>query len=151
MEGAMVQAMAAPGVETMAGVVRDPAFGPLVLFGMGGTVAELLGDHTERVAPLARSEAADMVRGLCCSPLLTGYRGAPPADLAALEDVLARLGALASEHPRIAELDLNPVVASTGGAVAVDARIRVEQRSPAASDLPVARHLPRPRPEGDGR
>jgi acetate---CoA ligase (ADP-forming) len=126
-EGFVVQAMADPGVEMLVGVVADPQFGPVVACGAGGTAVELLGDVQVRLAPVAPSEAADMVHGLRTFPLLDGFRGAPHADVAALEDVVARIGWLAANHPELAELDLNPVVVSPGGAVAVDARMRVER------------------------
>jgi len=119
--------MAASGVEMLVGVVADPQFGPVVACGAGGTAVELLGDVQVRLAPVAPSEAADMVHGLRTFPLLDGFRGAPQADIAALEDVVVRIGWLAANHPELAELDLNPVVVSPGGAVAVDARVRVER------------------------
>ncbi|HEX4820403.1 MAG TPA: GNAT family N-acetyltransferase [Acidimicrobiales bacterium] len=146
MTGGLVQRMAGTGVELIAGVVRDETFGPLVLFGMGGTMAELLGDRTVRVAPLSDADAADAVRSLRATPLLTGYRGSKPVDVAALEDVLVRLGLLARDIPEVAELDLNPVIASPDGVVAVDARVRI---APAALPHALAgtRTLPRPRPD----
>ena len=126
-EGFLVQAMAPEGVEMLVGVVADPRFGPVVACGAGGTAVELLGDIQVRLAPVAAIEAQQMVRGLRTFPLLDGFRGAPPANLAALEDVVVRVGALAAAHPEIAELDLNPVIASPTGAVIVDARVRVER------------------------
>jgi len=121
----VVQAMVPAGVEMLVGVVSDPQFGPVVACGAGGTAVELLGDVAVRLAPVGAREASDMVRALRTFPLLDGYRGAPRADVAALEDVVARVGALAAAHAGIAELDLNPVVVSPRGAVAVDARVRV--------------------------
>jgi acetyl coenzyme A synthetase (ADP forming)-like protein len=126
-EGFVVQAMASPGVEMLVGVVADPQFGPVVACGAGGTAVELLGDVQVRLAPVSPSEATDMVRGLRTFPLLDGFRGAPRTDVAALEDVVVRIGWLAANHPEIAELDLNPVIVSPDGAVAVDARVRVER------------------------
>ncbi|HEY8524666.1 MAG TPA: GNAT family N-acetyltransferase [Acidimicrobiales bacterium] len=125
MTGAVVQQMAEPGVETIAGVVQDPLFGPLVMFGLGGVATELLGDRSFRILPLTDLDAAELVRSLRSSPLLFGYRGAPPADVAALEDTLQRVARLAGVVPEIAELDLNPVIVSPSGAVAVDCRARV--------------------------
>ncbi|HEX2382953.1 MAG TPA: GNAT family N-acetyltransferase [Acidimicrobiales bacterium] len=125
MTGALVQPMAEPGVELIAGLVRDDAFGPLVLFGMGGITAELVGDRGVRVAPLSELEADELVHSLRCAPLLTGYRGTDPVDVAAVDDLLVRLGLLARDVPQIRELDLNPVIASERGVVAVDARVRV--------------------------
>jgi acyl-CoA synthetase (NDP forming) len=121
----LVQAMASPGVEMLVGVVSDSAFGPVVACAAGGTAVELLGDVQVRLAPVSGDEASGMLRGLRTFPLLDGYRGAPRADVTALEDVIVRIGALAAAHPVVAELDLNPVVVSPTGAVAVDARVRV--------------------------
>jgi acyl-CoA synthetase (NDP forming) len=91
----------------------------------GGTAVELLGDVQSRLAPLTRRDAADMVRALRTFPLLDGYRGADPADVAALEDVLLRISALAADHPQVAEIDCNPVLVGTDGATVVDARVRI--------------------------
>jgi acyl-CoA synthetase (NDP forming) len=145
MTAGLVQPMAEPGVELIAGVVRDDTFGPLVLFGMGGTMAELLGDRTVRVAPLSDMDAADAVRSLRATPLLTGYRGSDPVDLAGLEDLLVRLGLLAHEVRELAELDLNPVIASSAGVVAVDARVRIGPPA-VPRELAGTRALPPPRP-----
>ncbi|MFN8039878.1 MAG: GNAT family N-acetyltransferase [Acidimicrobiales bacterium] len=123
--GIVVQPMARSGVETIIGVVQDLAFGPLVMFGMGGVATELLADRTFRVLPLTDVDAAEVVRSLRGSPLLFGYRGSPPADTAALEAMLGRVGQLADDIPELAELDLNPVVVSERGAVAVDVKVRV--------------------------
>ena len=123
MTGALVQQMAAPGVETIVGVVQDPLFGPLVMFGMGGTATELLGDRSFRVLPVTDVDADELIRSLRSSPLLFGYRGAPPADADALQDLLHRVAHLAAEVPEMAELDINPVIVSPTGVVAVDARI----------------------------
>jgi Acyl-CoA synthetase (NDP forming) len=129
MSGAVVQPMADPGVETIVGITQDPAFGPLVMFGLGGIAAELLGDVTFRVAPLTDLDAAELIREPRSSPLLFGYRGAEPAAVDSLLDLLGRVGALADEQPDIAELDLNPVCVSTDSAVVLDARIRVAPSS----------------------
>jgi acyl-CoA synthetase (NDP forming)/GNAT superfamily N-acetyltransferase len=126
-DGFVVQSMAPPGVEMLVGVVADERFGPVVACAAGGTAVELLGDVQVRLAPVAPIEAAEMVHGLRTFPLLDGFRGAPRVDVAALEDVVVRVGALAAAHPEIAELDLNPVVILPKGAVVVDARIRVER------------------------
>jgi acetate---CoA ligase (ADP-forming) len=125
-DGFLVQAMAPSGVEMLVGVVSDAHFGPVVACGAGGTAVELLGDVQVRLAPIAPVEAGDMVRRMRTFPLLDGFRGAPRADVAALEDVVERVGWLAANHPEIAELDLNPVIVSPAGAVVVDARVRVE-------------------------
>jgi acetyl coenzyme A synthetase (ADP forming)-like protein len=130
MGGAIVQAMAEPGVEVIVGVVQDPLFGPLVMFGTGGTAVELLGDRSFRVLPLTDVDAHELVRSTRGSPLLFGYRGAPPCDVAALEDLLLRVGRLVDDVPELAEMDLNPVIVSSTGAVAVDAKIRLDHHRP---------------------
>jgi len=127
MGGALVQAMAEPGVETIVGIVQDPSFGPLVMFGLGGVATDLLGDRGFRLVPVTDRDAAELVRSVRASPLLQGYRGAPPTDIAALEQVVLRVGRLADELPQVAEMDLNPVIVSPAGAVAVDVKIRLEQ------------------------
>ena len=129
-EGFMVQRMASGVAELLVGVVHDATFGPVVACGAGGTSAELLGDIVVRLAPLTGRDAAELLRSLKTFELLDGWRGAPKADLAALEDLLLRVGVLADNHPEIAELDLNPVVAGPDGAVIVDVRVRVEQPAP---------------------
>ncbi len=123
--GVVVQRMVEPGVETIVGVTQDPSFGPLVLFGMGGVAAELVRDTALRLVPLTDVDASELVRSLHSSPLLFGYRGAAPADVAALEDVLLRIGMLADELPQVRELDCNPVVVRADGVVAVDVKIHV--------------------------
>ena len=124
-EGFLVQRMASAGVELIVGVVGDPRFGPLVAVGAGGTTAELIGDVQVRLAPVGPREAAAMLSELRTFPLLDGFRGAPRADAGAVADIIERVAALAAAHPEIAELDCNPVVASSDGAVIVDARIRL--------------------------
>ena len=125
MTGALVQPMVGAGVEVIVGITHDPSFGPLVLFGLGGVAAELLADRGLRLVPVTDQDAHDLVRSLRGSQLLFGYRGRPAVDIAALEDLVLRVGALADEIPDIAELDLNPVVASANGVVAIDVKIRV--------------------------
>jgi acetyl coenzyme A synthetase (ADP forming)-like protein len=125
-EGFLVQRMAASGVEMLVGVVNDRLFGPVVACAAGGTQAELLKDVSVRITPLTDADARQMVRSLATFPLLDGYRGAPRADVPALEDVLLRVSAMVEAHPEIAEMDLNPVIVLPDGAVIVDARIRIE-------------------------
>jgi acetyl coenzyme A synthetase (ADP forming)-like protein len=124
--GYVVQAMAPPGVEILVGAVGDPDFGPVVACAAGGGNVELLGDVQTRLAPLSRADATEMLEALRTYPLLDGYRGAPRADVSALQDVLVRVAALVAAHPEIAELDCNPVLVSPAGAVVVDARVRIE-------------------------
>ncbi len=121
----IVQPMGPEGVETVVGVVEDPSFGPLVMFGLGGKEAELFSDRIWSLVPMTTADARDLVNGLRSSPLLTGYRGSAPVDLDALVEVLSRVARLAEDLPEVVELTLNPVVASPGGAMALDARVRV--------------------------
>jgi acetyl coenzyme A synthetase (ADP forming)-like protein len=125
MTGGIVQQMAAPGVETIVGVVHHPLFGPLVMFGMGGVDTELRGDRSFRILPVTDLDAAELVRSLRAAPLFFGYRGSPPVAVTALEDLLQRVARLASDVPDLAELDINPVIVSPEGAIAVDARAKV--------------------------
>jgi acyl-CoA synthetase (NDP forming) len=98
--------------------------------GAGGTATELVKDVSVRITPITRGEAERMVRSLKTFPLLEGYRGAPRADVEALVDVLLRVSALVEAHRQVAEMDLNPLVVHTEGAVSVDARIRLEPSAP---------------------
>ena len=124
MEGAIVQPMLR-GVEVIAGVLSDPLFGPVVMFGTGGVAVELFGDRVFRILPMTDVDAHEMVRSTRGAPLLAGYRGAPACDIAALEEVLLRVAQLADQVPQLAEMDLNPIIATPTGCVAVDARIRL--------------------------
>jgi acyl-CoA synthetase (NDP forming) len=129
-EGFLVQRMADGGVEMIVGVVQDPQFGPVIACGAGGTAVELLRDVSIRLTPLTETQADRMIRGLATFPLLDGYRGRPRADVAALRDLVLRLGALAEDLPEVAEVDLNPVIVGPPGVSVVDARIRIEARDP---------------------
>jgi acetyl coenzyme A synthetase (ADP forming)-like protein len=130
--GFQVQAMAAAGVEMLVGVVQDQHFGPVLACGAGGTTTELLKDVAVRITPITHGEAGRMVRSLKTFPQLDGYRGAPRADVEALENVLLRVSALVEAHPEVAEMDLNPLIVHPTGAVVVDARIRLEPGTPKA-------------------
>jgi len=126
-DGVLIQAMVGGGVETMIGVSHDPVFGPLVAFGLGGIHVEILGDVQFRIAPLTDRDVDGLLYGIRGLPLLRGYRGAQPADLDALRDLLLRVSRLAIEVPEVSELDLNPVIAlpPRHGCRIVDARIAV--------------------------
>ncbi len=128
MEGVLVQPMLSGGVEVMVGMTRDPLFGPLLAFGLGGIHVEILGDVQFRVTPLTVRDATEMVREIKGYRLLQGYRGHPAVDMNAIEEVLLRISLLVEETPEIAELDLNPIFAlpEDHGCRIVDARIRVE-------------------------
>ena len=120
-----VQPMVRGGVELLAGVTQDPVFGPLVAFGPGGVLAELIGEATFRIAPLTDVDILSMIESGKAGVLVRGFRGAPPADAAALGDLLSRLSTLAADLPEVVELDLNPVIATGESCVVVDARVRV--------------------------
>jgi len=130
--GFLVQQMAPAGVEMLVGVVHNPLFGPVVACGAGGTAVELMKDIAVRITPISDRDATELTRSLATFPLLTGYRGSPPTDVAALEDVILRVGALVEDQPQIAEMDCNPVIVHPAGAMIVDARIRVEESAPRA-------------------
>jgi acyl-CoA synthetase (NDP forming) len=121
----LVQRMVADGVEVLVGVAHDPVFGPVLAVGAGGTAVELMHDVAVRLTPLTVEDAGEMVRSLSTFPLLDGYRGAPKADVASLEEVILRVAAMVEGHAEIAEMDLNPVVVLSDSAIVVDARIRV--------------------------
>jgi acetyl coenzyme A synthetase (ADP forming)-like protein len=127
MEGVLVQPMVADGTEVLLGVTPDPVFGALVAFGLGGIHVEILGDVCFRVAPLTDRDAAEMVRSIRGYRLFQGYRGHPPADVPALEELLLRISQMVEQLPEVRELDLNPVFALPPGqgCLIVDARIRV--------------------------
>jgi acyl-CoA synthetase (NDP forming) len=128
MDGVIVQPMVSGGVELMVGVTHDPLFGPLIAFGLGGIHVEILRDVCFRITPLTDRDASEMIRSVRGFRLLEGYRGHPPADLDAIEEVLLRVSRLVEETPEITELDLNPVFALPPGQGCriVDARIKVE-------------------------
>jgi len=114
------------GVETIVGTNRDPQFGPLVLFGLGGIFVEVMEDTAVRVAPLAEADAREMTDEIRAAPLLSGARGRDPVDRAAVAETLCRLSQLVTDFPEIVELDVNPLVARPDGVVAVDLRLTLE-------------------------
>src|SRR5690242_3371625 len=115
----------------MAGLVRDPVFGPAVVFGAGGTAIEVLRDRAVALPPLDSYLVEDMIRGTRVAKMLGAFRNLPPADLGAIESVLLRVSEIACELPEIEELDINPLLADEQGAVAVDARIALRPASAA--------------------
>ena len=121
--GVVVSAMAAPGMEVILGMNRDPQFGPIIIFGLGGIAVELFRDVSMRLLPLDRAEALKMINEIKNASLLKGFRGQQAVDENALADGLLRLAQIAEEHQDIAEIDLNPVFAYPEGLVVVDARI----------------------------
>jgi acyl-CoA synthetase (NDP forming) len=122
-DGVSVQKMARPGIEVIMGMSQDAQFGPVLMFGLGGVLVEVLKDVSFRLVPITPRDARQMVQDIKGRPLLEGYRGQEPADVAALEKLLLRLSDFVEAHPEIAELDLNPIFAYKDGAVAVDARV----------------------------
>jgi len=121
----LIQPMAASGVELVAGVVHDHDFGSLIMLGLGGIHTDLLDDRSFRLLPLLDADASTMWHSLKAAPLLTGYRGSPAVNTAAVEDLMLRIGRLAEDHPEVAELDLNPLIASANGVVVVDVKMRL--------------------------
>ena len=117
--------MVRDGREVIVGMSRDPQFGPVIMFGLGGIHVEVLRDVIFRVAPISRQEALEMINEIRSNQLLKGVRGAPPADIEAITDVILRIAQLGLDFPEIAELDINPLmVMETGkGAIAVDAQV----------------------------
>ena len=131
--GCLVQEMAPKGSrEVFAGFKRDPQFGPMVLFGLGGIYVEVLRDVSCRLAPLSLLDVGEMVREIKSYPILRGVRGEPPVDFRAVEDVLLTLSQIAVDFPEIEECDLNPIMAYPGGVVVVDARFTLGK--PAGND-----------------
>jgi acyl-CoA synthetase (NDP forming) len=123
-DGALVARMVEGGVETVIGIKRDPVFGPVVLFGLGGVYVEVLKDVTLRLAPIDHAAAKDMIQEIKGYPLLAGARGKPPADLDALADVLVRMSQFGAAHAdRVTSVEINPFIALPQGGVAVDALI----------------------------
>jgi acetyl coenzyme A synthetase (ADP forming)-like protein len=125
MAGALVQEMVTGGVEILVGAIDDATFGPLLVCGSGGVLAELVADTVFRIHPLTDLDAADMVSQMKSVALLRGYRGSPPADEAALRETLLRASTLLDLCPEIQEMDINPLKVLTRGVCAVDVRIRV--------------------------
>lgn len=124
--GVLVQEMAPPSTEVVVGAIKDPQFGPALMFGLGGILVELLKDVTFRVAPIKRQDAQEMITEVKAYPLLKGYRNVPPADMDAIVKILLNTSKLVMDHQEIKELDLNPIIVYEKGAKTVDARIILE-------------------------
>ena len=125
-EGVSVQSLARPGIEIIIGMFKDSQFGPVLMFGLGGILVEVLKDVAFRIVPLARRDAREMIQEIKGYPLLQGYRGQEPADIPFLEDLLLKISDFVEQTPDINEIDLNPIFAYQDGAVVVDARIVLE-------------------------
>src|SRR5712671_2937895 len=137
--GVQVQQMLLGGQEVIIGAVTDPSFGKLVAFGLGGILVEVLKDITFRLAPATRDDALSMLDGIAAAAILKGVRGSDPVDRTALSAMIVNVSQLISDFPEISEMDLNPVFATKGGAIAADVRIVVDFAPPP----------PRPRPNHD--
>jgi acyl-CoA synthetase (NDP forming) len=122
-EGVSVQGMAKPGIEVIMGMIKDPSFGPVIMFGLGGVFVEVLKDVAFRIVPIERFDAEDMINEIKGKKLLEGYRGQEPADVACLQQMLLQLSDFVNATPEIEEIDMNPVFAYRDGAVVADARI----------------------------
>lgn len=124
--GVSVQKMAKPGIEIIIGMTKDAQFGPVIMFGLGGVLVEVLKDVSFRIVPLEKRDAAEMITEIKGFPILKGYRGQEPANIPYLEDLIVKVSNFVDRNPEIKELDLNPVFAYRDGAIAVDARIILE-------------------------
>ena len=134
-DGVLLEPMAGRGTEMIVGVVRDPIFGPVVTVGSGGTATELHRDTAYALAPIGEAEATALVRTLRSAPLLEGFRGAAQADLAAFAALVSRVSRLAAARPRIAELELNPVIVHTNGCTVADALLVLSPAAAAPSPI----------------
>ncbi len=122
-KGVLVCRQAPPGVEVIVGALKDPTFGPVIMFGLGGVFTETLKDVSFRVVPLQRKDAEDMIHELRGYPLLNGIRGRAACDMGALVDLLLNVSRLIVAHPEVDELDLNPVCVYEHGLMALDIRL----------------------------
>ena len=125
-QGVSVQTMAPPGVEVIVGMSKDPQFGPVLMFGLGGILVEVLKDVSFRIVPVTARDAREMIREIKGYPILEGYRGQKPASIPTLEKLIVKVSQFIEKNPHIKELDLNPIFAYPDKAVAVDARIILE-------------------------
>jgi len=126
-DGVAVQKMAPPGVAVIIGMSKDAQFGPVIMFGLGGLLVEIIEDIALRVSPINRKDAGDMIREIKGYQLLAGYRGQPPANIPALEEMLLTVSDFVEKNPIVKEIDLNPVIAGSDNAVVVDATIVLEE------------------------
>jgi len=122
-EGVLIEEMAEKGVETIVGLVKDPQFGPVVMFGLGGIFVEIYRDVSFRLAPLDKDEALSMIREVKAYKILRGYRGIPPSDIEAIADVIVKVGEFGYKFQEVSELDINPLMVYPNGVTALDVRI----------------------------
>jgi acyl-CoA synthetase (NDP forming) len=127
LHGISVQKMAPPGVAVIIGMSKDPQFGPVIMFGLGGLLVEIIQDISLRISPITRKDAVEMIREVKGYKLLTGYRGQPPVNLSALENMLMAVSEFVEKNPVVKEIDINPVIAGINDAVAVDATVVLEE------------------------
>ena len=128
--GVSVQRMAQPGVEVIIGSIKDPQFGHVIMFGLGGVLVEILRDVSLRLVPLKARDAREMINEIKSVPLLQGYRQYPACDLISIEKAILSISSFLENHQEISEMDLNPVICYTDGLVAVDARVVLEELKP---------------------
>ena len=128
-QGVSVQKMARPGVEVIIGMTKDAQFGPVLMFGLGGILVEVLKDVVFKIVPLTKGDAHEMIREIKGYPLLEGYRGQEPTDIGFLENLILKVSDFVDKNPEVKELDLNPIFAYKNGAVVVDARVILEPAS----------------------
>lgn len=124
--GISVQKMARQGIEIIIGMTKDAQFGPVIMFGLGGILVEVLKDVSFRIVPMTKRDASEMITEIKGFPILKGYRGQEPANIPYLEDLIVKVSDFIEKTPEIKELDLNPIFAYKDGATAVDARIILE-------------------------
>jgi acyl-CoA synthetase (NDP forming) len=127
--GVTVQKMAPPGVAVIIGSSKDAQFGPVIMFGLGGLLVEIIEDVALKIAPITPKDAADMIREIKGYKLLAGYRGQPPVNINALEEMLLAVSDFAENNPVVKQIDLNPVIAGVDSAVAVDAIVVLEENA----------------------
>jgi acyl-CoA synthetase (NDP forming) len=125
-QGVSVQPMVRPATEVIIGMNKDPQFGPVLMFGLGGILVEILKDVSFRIVPLTRRDAREMIREIKGYPILEGYRGQEPADIAILEELLLKVSEFVENREEIKELDINPIFAYRDSALAIDARVILE-------------------------
>lgn len=126
-DGVSIQKMARQGIEVIIGMSKDALFGPVLMFGLGGILVEVIKDVSFRIVPLEPWDAKEMIREIKGFPLFNGYRNFEPVDITSLEEILLKISDFVEKMPMIKELDLNPILAYNDGAVAVDARIILEE------------------------
>jgi acetyl-CoA synthetase (ADP-forming) len=125
-EGILVQEMAPASTEVIVGSIKDPQFGPTLMFGFGGIFVEVMKDVAFRIAPITKQDAKEMISEVKAYPILRGYRGQPPLDIDMIVKILLSTSRLVMDHQEIKELDLNPIMVYEKGAKTVDARIILE-------------------------